>query len=97
MIDGVPHLPLQRCTGSYGSGLRILRLDRLTPDEVTGAVISDMTAPTSAAPYHAGFHTLSGAGAVSLIDVKRMRFSPLALAAWPVRKLRSRQRHDQFD
>jgi hypothetical protein len=97
MIDGVPHLPLQRCTGSYGSGLRVLRLDRLTPDQVTGVVMRDIAAPTSAAPYHAGFHTLSGAGGVSLIDVKRTRFSPLALAAWPVRTLRSRQRHNQFD
>lgn len=95
-IDGVLHLPLQRCTGSYGSGLRLLRIDGLSPDRIDAALVGDIEPPPSASPYDAGCHTLSAAGPVSLIDVKQMRFSPLALAAWPMRTLRHRRRAGQF-
>ena len=96
IVGDVPHLPLQRCTGSYGSGLRLLRLDALSPDRIAAGIVAEFGAPPSAAPFAAGCHTLSAAGPVTLIDVKRRAFSPLALAAWPVRKLRSRRRGAQF-
>lgn len=96
LVDGIPHLPLQACAGSYGSGLRILRLDHLSPSEIATTMIGDFSAPGSATPYVAGCHTLSAAGPVTLIDVKQRRLSPAALAAWPIRKLRHRRRAGQF-
>jgi hypothetical protein len=91
MIDGALHLPVQRATGSYGSGLRILRFDSLSTEEVQCAFTSSIRAPAAASPFTDGCHTLSAAGPVTLIDVKQRRLSPLALAAWPVRQLRSRR------
>lgn len=96
VIDGVVHLPLQRCTGSYGTGLRLLRLDRLSRDRIAGSIVGEIDPPQIASPYDAGCHTLSAAGPVTLIDVKQMRFSPLALAAWPLRGFRHRRRLRQF-
>jgi hypothetical protein len=96
VVDGVMHLPLQRCTGSYGSGLRILRLDQLSPARVVASFVGDLNAPAGAAPFTDGCHTFSAAGAITLIDVKRRRFSPGALAAWPARRRRHRQMRDQF-
>ncbi len=96
LIDDVPHLPLQACAGSYGSGLRILRLDHLSPSEIAISMTGEICAPPSAAPFTAGCHTLSAAGPVTLIDVKQRRISPAALAAWPMRKLRQRRRAAQF-
>lgn len=90
IIDGLIHLPVQRCTGSYGTGLRFLRFDRLTPARTAATFVSSLAAPAAAAPFTDGCHTLSAAGDVSLIDVKQMRFSAPALAAWPERWLRRR-------
>lgn len=88
-IDGAPHLPLQRCTGGYGTAIRMLRFDRLSPEAITATITGEIE-PPPAAPYHRGLHTLSAAGPVTLVDLKRRRFSPLALAAWPGRVLRRR-------
>ena len=98
IVDDVVHLPLQRCTGSYGSGLRLLRLDHLTPARITGRIVEEITAPAAAAPYLDGCHTLSATGPFTLFDVKQRRFSPAALLAWPKRRLRHRQGRggDQF-
>lgn len=90
MVDEHLHLPLQRCVGSYGTGIRLLRLNALSPDRVAATVTSELDPPADAAPYRAGLHTLSAVGDVTLIDVKRRRFSPAALAAWPARLLRRR-------
>ncbi len=95
-VDGRIHLPLQRCVGSYGSGLRIAGIDQLTPARATLTVTGEIEAPAIAAPFTDGCHTLSAAGAVTLIDVKQRRFSAGALAAWPARRHRLRQRRTQF-
>jgi hypothetical protein len=97
VMDGAVHLPIQRCQGSYGSGLRLLRFDRLTPARTAATIVSTLDAPSLAAPFTDGCHTLSAAGAVTLIDTKQMRFSAAALAAWPERWLRRRRTPgDQF-
>ncbi len=92
MIDGSLHLPVQQATGSYGSGLRVLRFSSLSTEDARCVFTSSIRAPAAASPYTDGCHTLSAAGPVTLIDVKQRRLSPLALAAWPVRNLRSRRR-----
>lgn len=97
VIDDAVHLPIQSCQGSYGSGLRLLRFDHLSPARTTTRVVGTFGAPASAAPFTDGCHTLSAAGSVSLIDTKEMRFSAAALAAWPERWLRRRRAPgDQF-
>ncbi|HTH99903.1 MAG TPA: hypothetical protein VL752_03060 [Acidisoma sp.] len=65
-------LPVQDCRGTYGAALRLLDISRL---DATGfaAEARDGLAPVSwMAPYLDGMHTLSAAGAVSLIDAKWM-------------------------
>lgn len=98
LMQDMVHLPVQRCEGSYGTGLRLLRFDQLTPARVATSFAGALAAPAVAAPFIHGCHTLSAAGPVSLIDVKQMRFSAPALAAWPERWLRRRQARtgDQF-
>lgn len=90
VMDGMVHLPVQRCAGSYGTGLRLLRFDALTAERTATSIVSALCAPAAAAPFTDGCHTLSAAGEVSLIDVKQMRFSAPALAVWPERWLRRR-------
>lgn len=93
VVDGLPYLPLQRCTESYGSGLRILRIDHLAPARFRGTITAEISAPPAASPYVDGCHTLSAAGPVTLIDVKQTRFSLAAIGAWPERTFRRRLRH----
>ncbi|SFG20302.1 hypothetical protein SAMN05518801_11046 [Novosphingobium sp. CF614] len=85
---GVLHLPLQDCRGTYGAALRLLRVDRLTPDEIAATVSMTLRAPPTAAPFVDGCHTLSAAGPVTLIDVKQTRISPRGLLMRPLRDLR---------
>jgi hypothetical protein len=86
--DGILHLPVQDCRGTYGAALRMVRFDVLTPDQVMTAQTVTIRAPATASPYLDGCHTLSSAGDVTLIDVKRTRFSPRGLAMRPLRDLR---------
>lgn len=90
IMEGAVHLPVQRCVGSYGTGLRLLRFNELTAERTQTAFINTLHAPAAAAPFVHGCHTLSAAGDLSLIDVKQRRFSASALAAWPERWLRRR-------
>lgn len=85
---GLLHLPVQDCRGTYGAALRILRFDMLTPERIAVTDMATIRAPLSANPYLDGCHTLSGAGDVTLIDVKRTRFSAHGLVTRPLRDLR---------
>ena len=71
--DGVLTLPVQDSSTGYGGATRLLRFPVLTPERVvieagterlTGDLVSDS--------HTAGLHTLSGCGAFTLIDVKRI-------------------------
>ncbi len=66
-------LPVQDSAAGYGSALRLLRFDRLEPDDVrcastpvrlTGDLVSDV--------FTQGLHTLSACGSSTLLDVKRI-------------------------
>ena len=70
--DGMPVLPVQDCSESYGGGLRPLRFTRLTVDSAETELEPPLDPPASAGRYRAGFHTLSDCGPVALIDVKRV-------------------------
>jgi hypothetical protein len=86
--DGLLHLPVQDCRGTYGAAVRILRFDVLTPDHVVAVETTTIRSPASASPFQDGCHTLSSAGDVTLIDVKQTRFSARALTLRPLRDLR---------
>jgi hypothetical protein len=84
---GVLHMPLQGCAGTYGAELRLLRIDTLHPDQIAVAPAGVLHAPSGAAPFIDGCHTLAAAGQVTLIDVKRTRLSAVGLAVRPLRPL----------
>jgi len=75
-IDGGLHLPMQDCTRGYGVGLNLLRVDDLTPDRFEAHVVRSFAPGTLHPRYGDGLHTLSGDGAVTLIDVKRLDNGP---------------------
>ena len=73
-------LPMQDCTRTYGGAIRPLRISRLSPDAFEAETSPPIRAPLSAWPEIDGLHTLSAAGDVTLIDVKRIDRSPAGLA-----------------
>jgi len=73
--DGVLYRPAQDCTKTYGDRIIINRVVTLTTTafcEVPAATVE----PDPSGPYPAGLHTLSSAGNSTLIDAKRIIFSP---------------------
>lgn len=76
--EGVLYRPAQDNAGTYGGAVVINRVDVLTPTEFREEVVH-VIAPY-AEPYTDGMHTLSAAGAFTLIDGKRQRF------IWPAFK-----------
>jgi hypothetical protein len=90
--DGAVHLPIQGCESTYGAKLRMLRFERLDPDAIAAAPAGVIDAPEAAAPFTDGCHTLSAAGPVTLIDVKRTRFAPHSVLMRPYRGVYRRRR-----
>lgn len=81
VIDGETIiLPVQDCRKTYGGAIRALRIAVLTPDRFEASLDAPILAPPSFSPYLEGFHTLSAAGPVTLIDAKRLEVSPRSLA-----------------
>lgn len=71
--DGVLTLPVQDCAAGYGSATRLLRLLQLTPERVViEAGTERLTGDLVSTTHTAGLHTLTGQGAFTLIDVKRI-------------------------
>ncbi len=79
--DGVPHLPVQDCTLTYGGGMRQLRITTLDTERFEAEAGPLLDPPPGAAPYLHGLHTLSACGPVTLFDVKRINRSISALLA----------------
>ncbi len=78
--DGAIVLPVQDCRSSYGAALRELSISRLDQTGFTATLGAGLSAPAALAPFTDGLHTLSAAGPVSLIDVKRIDASAQARA-----------------
>ena len=74
--DGALHLPTQDCVGGYGRGISLLRFDVLTQSRVETSVVSTLKPQGLRGGWDDGLHTLSAAGNVTLIDVKRLDPSP---------------------
>ncbi|WP_443747948.1 glucosamine inositolphosphorylceramide transferase family protein [Asticcacaulis solisilvae] len=74
--DGTLHLPTQDCVGGYGRGISLLRFDMLSETRVETSVVSSLKPQGLRGGWDDGLHTLSAAGNVTLIDVKRLDPSP---------------------
>lgn len=79
VLDGALTLPVQDCSSTYGAAMRTLRITTLTPERFAADAGPVLQAPR-ASNYRDGFHTLSAAGDVTLIDAKRFDLSPRSLA-----------------
>lgn len=78
--DDAVWLPVQDCRRTYGGAIRPLRIATLTPDAFDAGPGAAITAPAACAPFAEGLHTLSGAGPVTLVDMKRTDLSPRGIA-----------------
>lgn len=74
-VDGVLHLPVQDCAETYGAAINLLRIETLTPETFETSVVRRFEAGDLLAGYADGFHTLSGCGDATFIDVKRIQRS----------------------
>ena len=89
VVDGAIVLPMQDCRTTYGGAIRALRVTTLTPDRFEAEADAPIPPPASFGRLTNGFHTLSAAGPVTLIDAKRFVVSPRSLALdarWEWRK-----------
>jgi hypothetical protein len=80
VVDGALVLPMQDCRATYGGAIRVLRVTTLTPDRFEAQADEPILPPLSFGRLTDGFHTLSAAGPVTLIDAKRFVLSPRSLA-----------------
>jgi hypothetical protein len=73
--DGVLYRPAQDCSATYGGRIIINRVLTLTPTDFREEQAATVE-PDPAGPYPSGLHTLSRVGGDTLIDGKRVIFSP---------------------
>ena len=73
--DGALHLPVQDCSTTYGAAINLLRVDVLTADAFEATQVQRFEPNGLLADQEDGFHTLSGMGDVTFIDVKSIRRS----------------------
>lgn len=71
--EGLLYRPAQDCSESYGGGVAICRVDRLTPTEFREEVVRVLR--SFSGRYRRGTHTLSSVGEGTLVDGKRLVFS----------------------
>lgn len=88
VIDGRVVLPVQDCSQTYGGAIRPLWFDRLDPDGVSMEAGSAIAGQDVLAPFCEGLHTMSAAGDVTLVDVKRTELSLHGLSIEAMRELR---------
>lgn len=73
--DGALVIPMQDCRKTYGGAIRPLTITALTPQTFAATAGEVLTAEEAD-----GFHTVSAAGDMTLIDVKRFHISAGSLA-----------------
>jgi hypothetical protein len=73
--EGGLYRPAQDCTHGYGTAVVINRVLRLTPAEFEEEVVN-VVRPAPNSTYSHGLHTLSSAGDFTLVDGKRLVFTP---------------------
>jgi hypothetical protein len=73
--NGVLYRPAQDCSSTYGGRVIINRIETLTPTAFHEVPVASVE-PDATGDYPAGLHTLSQVGEITLIDGKRVIFSP---------------------
>jgi hypothetical protein len=69
-------LPVQDCSETYGGAIRLLRLTRLTPENIALQKLDvRLTGETFSDTHQDGCHTLSACGDLTLVDTKRITHS----------------------
>jgi len=94
MIEGMPVLPVQDCSRTYGGALRALRFVELTTARAAVEIGAPITAPAAAERFRDGLHTLSACGDICLVDVKHIDRGFGGRAIDLARLLRFRSRRD---
>jgi hypothetical protein len=79
LINGRIMIPMQDCTHTYGGAIRPLWITRLDVAGFSAEVGEALPIPPSAGKYDEGLHTLSGCGAATFLDVKRIDRSAAGL------------------
>ena len=72
VAEGHVDLPVQDCRAGYGGAVRRLRIHLLDEERFEAADSAWLSPDPVFAPFTDGLHTLSAAGPVSLIDVRRI-------------------------
>ncbi len=88
VVDGQIMLPVQDCSRTYGGAIRPLTITTLTTERFEAEIGDALKPSVSCAPYVEGFHTLSAAGPVTLVDMKRTELSLHGLSIEAVREVR---------
>lgn len=86
--DGSVYLPVQDNRHGYGTGLRLLCIERLTTTDCIAGVAQSLQAGAWSYPFQDGLHTLSGFGSFTFFDVKQVHRSPVRHAINWQRRLR---------
>jgi hypothetical protein len=76
IVDGRLFRPTQDCSETYGGAVSLVEIVTLTETAFEERFIRRVT-PDPNGPYPNGFHTLGPAGHCSLVDGKRLVFSPI--------------------
>jgi hypothetical protein len=91
VVDGFLYRPAQDSAETYGARVVINRIVTLTPECFREEPVAYVE-PDRAGPYPDGLHTLSAVGNQTLIDGKRLAFSPGELRRMLRRMLKRRLR-----
>jgi hypothetical protein len=87
-VDGVPYRPGQDCTRSYGCGLTLARIDRLTPNAYRETVVRRIDG-RGLGRYRDGIHTIGFTARGIVVDGKRDAYDARKLG-WVLKKIRAR-------
>ena len=86
LFEGNLYRPAQDCSRTYGGGITISRVTRLSPTEFCEEPVACLK-PWDRR-YRTGIHTLAGDGALSVVDGKRMVIVPTLVSRRLAHKLR---------
>jgi hypothetical protein len=87
---GALYRPAQDSSRTYGGGVVVHRIERLTPEDGLEEVAVATIRPSAGGPYPKGLHTLSAAGDVTLVDGRRDVFVLAEFRRRLTRHLRAR-------
>jgi hypothetical protein len=91
VVDGVLYRPSQDSSTTYGARIVLNRVESLTPTSFREQPVA-FVEPDAAGPYPDGLHTICAVGDITVIDGKRLAFSPPEFRRMLLRMLKRRLR-----